>query len=88
VAHRALSSGDLSARQLRRYGLAHQQAFGDKYRLSALIQLGLRVPWLANHVIDRLARRPTLADTVVGVTGDFLSPETVLSWRFAAQVLV
>lgn len=88
VAHRALRSGDLSAHQLRRYGFAHQQAFRDKYRLSALIQLGLRVPWLANYVIDRLARRPTLADTVVGVAGDFLSPQAVLSWRFATQVLV
>jgi len=88
VAHRALGSDDLSARQLRSYILAHRQAFRDKYRLSALIQLGLRVPWLANHVIGRLARRPTLADTVVGVTGDFLSPKTVLSWRFATQVLV
>ena len=87
VAHRALHSGDLSARHLRSYVLAHQQAFRDKYRLSALIQLGLRVPWLANHVIDRLARRPTLADTVVGVAGDFLSPKMVLSWRFALQVL-
>ena len=87
VAHQALGSDDLSARQLHSYILAHRQAFRDKYRLSALIQLGLRVPWLANHVIGRLARRPTLADTVVGVTGDFLSPKTVLSWRFAAQVL-
>ena len=88
MAHRALCSADLSVRHLRSYFLAHRQAFRDKYRLSALIQLGLRVPWLANRVIDRLARRPTLADTVVGVAGDFLSPKTVLSWRFAAQVLV
>ena len=88
VAQRALRSGDLSARQLRSYVRAHQQAFRDKYRFSALIQLGLRVPWLANHVIGRLARRPTLADTVVGVAGDFLSPKLVLSWRFATQVLV
>jgi flavin-dependent dehydrogenase len=88
VAHRALCSGDVSARHLRSYCLAYRQAFRDKYRLSKLIQLGLRVPWLANHVIDRLARCPTLADTVVGVTGDFLSPRTVLSWRFATRVLV
>ena len=54
VAHRALCSDDLSARHLRSYVLAHRQAFRDKYRLSALMQLGLRVPWLAHHVIDRL----------------------------------
>lgn len=88
VAHCALRRGDLSARNLRSYVLAHQRAFRDKYRLSALIQLGLRIPWLANHVIGRLARCPALADTVVGVAGDFLSPKTVLSWRFATQVLV
>jgi menaquinone-9 beta-reductase len=88
VAHRALCSGALSADDLRSYFLAHRQAFRDKYRLSALIQLGLRMPWLANRVIDRLARRPSLADIVVGVAGDFVSPKTVLSWRFATQVLM
>src|SRR5207248_10596305 len=88
VAHRALCSGVLSADVLRTYYRAHRQAFRDKYRLSALIQLGLRVPWLANRVIDRLARRPSLAGIVVGVAGDFVSPKTVLSWRFATQVLM
>jgi geranylgeranyl reductase family protein len=87
VAHRALCSGTTSADALHSYCLAHREIFRDKYRLSALIQLGLRVPWLANRVIDRLARRPSLADMVVGVAGDFLSPRAVLSWRFAAQVL-
>jgi hypothetical protein len=43
---------------------------------------------LANRVITRLARDPTLADMMVGVTGDFMPPETVLSWRFARRVLV
>ena len=88
VAHRALCSGALSANALRSYFLAYRQAFRDKYRLSTLIQLGLRVPWLANHIIDRLARRPTLADIVVGVAGDFISPKVVLSWRFAVQVFL
>ncbi len=88
VAHRALCSGALSADALRSYFRAHRQVFHDKYRLSALIQLGLRVPWLANRVIDRLARRPSLADIVVGVAGDFVSPKAVLSWRFATQVFM
>src|SRR5262249_56263331 len=75
VAHRALCSGVLSADALRSYFRAHRQAFRDKYRLSAIIQLGLRVPWLANRVIDRLARRPSLAAIGVGVAGDFVSPD-------------
>jgi hypothetical protein len=88
VAHRTLCSSAFSADSLWSYCLAHRQAFRDKYRLSVLIQLGLRVPWLANRVIDCLARRPALADIVVGVAGDFVSLKAVLSWRFATQVLM
>jgi flavin-dependent dehydrogenase len=88
VAHRALCSSALSADGLRSYCLAHRQAFRDKYRLSALIQLGLHVPRLANRVIDCLACRPALADIVVGVAGNFVLPKAVLSWRFATQVFM
>jgi hypothetical protein len=88
VAHRALCSGALSAEGLRRSCLAHRQAFRDKYRLSALIQLGRRVPWLANRVIACLARRPALAGIVVGVAGNFVLLKAVLSRRFAMQVFM
>ena len=46
----------------------------------------LPLPWLANRVMAGLARHAGLAPPVVGVTGDFLSPRTVLSWRFARGV--
>ena len=88
VAHRAVCNGALSADALRSYFLAYRQAFRDKYRLSTLIQLGLCVPWLANPIIDRLARRSMLTDIVVGVAGDCVSLTVVLSWRFAAQVFL
>lgn len=88
TAHQALSTGNISARHLRRYFLAHRQAFRDKYRVSELIQRGLRLPWLANRIIARLARHPALADTLVGVAGDFIPPQAVLSWRFARQLLL
>lgn len=88
TAHRALYYGDVSAPYLQTYFQAHRRAFRDKYRLSKLLQLGLRVPWLANRVITRLAHEPALANTVVGVAGDFLAPQAVLSWRFARRVLV
>jgi geranylgeranyl reductase family protein len=87
VAHHALSTGDTSAACLRQYYLAYHRMYDDKYRLSALIQLGLRLPWLANWTIQRLAQAPDLADTVVGVTGDFLPPQSVLSWNFARRLL-
>jgi geranylgeranyl reductase family protein len=87
VVHQALQRGDVSAQMLQRYVHAHHQAFHQKYLLSAGIQCGLRVPWITNAVIARLAQRPTLADTVVSVTGDFLSPREVLSWRFARRMI-
>lgn len=86
TAHHALSHGDVSQQSLRQYYDAHHHAFRHKYRLSTLIQLGIRVPWVADRVINRLARTPTLADTIVGVVGDFLSPQEVLSWRFATRL--
>jgi flavin-dependent dehydrogenase len=86
TAHHALSHEDVSRQNLRPYYDAHHHDFRHKYRLSALIQLGLRVPGVADRVINRLARTPTLADTVVGVAGDFLSPREVLSWRFATRL--
>ena len=86
TAHHALSHEDVSRQSLRQYYDAHHHAFRHKYRLSTLIQLGIRVPWVADRVINRLARTPTLADTIVGVAGDFLSPQEVLSWRFATRL--
>ena len=88
MAHQALSTGDTSAQNLRHYFLTYHQAFRDKHRVSALIQLGLRFPWVAQRIIRRLAHDPVLADTVVGVAGDFISPQAVLSWHFARRVLV
>ncbi|GIX46952.1 MAG: geranylgeranyl hydrogenase BchP [Candidatus Tectimicrobiota bacterium] len=82
AAHRALQRGDVSAAGLRPYFVAHRRAFAARYRLSALIQLGLYLPWLANAVIGRLAACPGAADTLVSVTGDLLPPGEVLSWRF------
>jgi len=86
--HSAWYSGALSADALRSYFLAYRQTLCDKYRISTLRQLGLRIPWLANHVIDRLARHPILATIVVGVAGDLILPKIVLSWRFATQVFL
>src|SRR5205085_899691 len=45
-------------------------------------------PRLLNHVARRLARRPGLADTLVGVTGDFLPPRAVLRPGYLARLFV
>jgi flavin-dependent dehydrogenase len=87
TAHQALAMGNTSDQHLQRYFYAHRHAFHDKYRVSALMQLGFRVPWLTNRIIQRLAHNPTLANTMVGVAGDFIPPQAVLSWRFARRLV-
>lgn len=88
IVHRALRTGDLSAHALQHYCRVHRQAFHSKYRFSELIQLGIRMPWLAHRIIRRLAQCPALADTVVSVAGDIVAPQALLSWQVARQLLV
>ena len=87
TAHRILESGDTSAQHARHYFSTYRRTYEEKRRVSELIQLGLRIPLLANRVIKRLAQQPALAHTLIGVTGDVLPPAAVLSWRFARRLL-
>ena len=56
------------------------------------IRLGTGVISLPYHhpfnVASRLAQRKTLADTLVGVTGDFVSPWAVLKPTYLARLLL
>lgn len=88
IVDEALRVGDLSARFLSRFDRQCRAAFGGKYLVERLVQEIIARPRLFNHVARRLARRPELADTLVGVTGDFLPPWTVLKPSYLARLLV
>lgn len=62
--------GPLSPATLTPYAAARRHAFAGKWLLERLIGLGVGWPWLAGRVIGRLARRPDLADLLVGATGN------------------
>ncbi len=81
------SNAPLTRAVLAPYGAARRAAFGGKWVLERLICLGVGWPALTNRVVSRLARRPHLADLVVGATGNFVPAGRVLSPGVLAQLL-
>ena len=70
--------GPLSARALEPYRRGRWRAFAGKWVLERLIGFGVGSPGLATRVVRRLARRPDLADLLVGATGNFIPAGRVL----------
>jgi flavin-dependent dehydrogenase len=69
------------------YAAARRATFVGKWLLERLIGLGVGWPALTNRVVGRLARRPHLADLVVGATGNLVPARRVLSPGVLAQLL-
>lgn len=80
VADRALRAGRTD--DLRAYDRGRHAATRDKFRLNRLLQHVIAWPNLADAVARRLARRPDLADRLVGIAGDFVPARTALGPRF------
>lgn len=85
AAHRALAEGTLE--QLGDYARERRAATRDKFRLNRLLYAIVALPWLADRVARRLARRPDLADRVVAIAGDFAPARGALSPRFLWALL-
>jgi flavin-dependent dehydrogenase len=88
VAGAALAVGDCSAERLSAYDRVHRREFAGKRLVERLVQELITRPWLCEYAARRFARRKPLADTMMGVTGDFLPPSRVLSPVFVARLLV
>jgi len=82
-----LASGRLAAGDLAGYDRARLRAFGGKWVLERLIGWAVAVPRVLDHVATRLARRPELADLLIGATGDFVPAWRVLRPDFAWQLV-
>ncbi|HEX6541192.1 MAG TPA: FAD-dependent monooxygenase, partial [Ktedonobacterales bacterium] len=88
VATRALAAGTLDHAALGEYQTAHAALFRGKGTIEAIIQSAVQVPPLMNHVAAQLARRKTMADTLLAVTGDFLPASAVLRPGYLARLVV
>ena len=71
--------GPLPEALLSPYVAARRRTFAGKWMLERIIGVGVGWPWLARHVVHRLARLPELADLVVGATGNFVPARAVLA---------
>ncbi len=83
----ALAAGPVTAAALAPYRRARRRAFLGKWTLERLIGLGVGWPALAERVIARLARRPALADLLVGATGNFVPARAALRPGVLARLL-
>jgi hypothetical protein len=88
VAGAALAVGDCSAKRLSAYDRVLRREFAGKRLVEHLVQELIARPWLCECAAGRFARRKPLADTIMGVTGDFLPPSRVLSPVFVARLLL
>ncbi|HLW00144.1 MAG TPA: NAD(P)/FAD-dependent oxidoreductase [Ktedonobacterales bacterium] len=88
VAGAALAVGDCSAERLSAYDRVQRREFAGKRLVEHLVQELIARPWLCEYMAGRFAHRKPLADTIMGVTGDFLPPSRVLSPVFMARLLL
>jgi flavin-dependent dehydrogenase len=70
-----------------RYANRRHAATHHKFRLNRLLQRVVHWPGLADAVAHRLARRPDLADELVGIAGDFIPARRALGPRFLFELL-
>lgn len=79
--------GPLTAARLARYRTLRRQRFLGKWIVERLIGYAMLTPALFDRAVSRLERRG-MADTLIGVTGDFVSPWRVLNPAFLAKMVI
>lgn len=83
----AFATGTFTRRALTPYERARRRAFASKWVVERGIGAVVGRPRLLDHVAHRMARRPELADALVGVTGGLVAPAHVLDPRFLWQLV-
>jgi 2-polyprenyl-6-methoxyphenol hydroxylase-like FAD-dependent oxidoreductase len=79
--------GPLHASRLESYRRARRRAFLGKWIVERLIGYSMLSPRLFDRAVARLDRRG-MADTLIGVTGDFVSPWRVVNPWFLGRMVV
>lgn len=72
---------------LREYDRRRHAATRDKFLLNRLLQRIIAWPCASNAMARRLARKPDLADRLVGIAGDFVPARTALDLGFVWELL-
>jgi flavin-dependent dehydrogenase len=80
--------GPVTAADLDGYRRARRRAFAGKWAVERLIGYGMLFPALFDRAVARLGRRAGMADTLIGVTGDFVPARRVLNPLFLARMIL
>jgi menaquinone-9 beta-reductase len=80
--------GTVTAADLAGYRRARRRAFAGKWAVERLIGYGMLFPALFDRAVARLGRRAGMADTLIGVTGDFVPARHVLNPLFLARMIL
>jgi menaquinone-9 beta-reductase len=83
----AFKKKDFSRAALSAYEGLRNQEFKKKFLLSKILQRLIYSRPLCNRVIRTLARNPDQAATLVGVIGDYIPADKVMSFRFLWRLL-
>ncbi len=81
-------TGPVPASRLRSYRRARLRAFAGKWAVERLVGYGMWFPALFDRAVARLGRRRGMADTFIGVTGDFVPARAVLNPLFLARMVL
>jgi len=82
VAEAVRANGDGGVAAFRGYEAARRKEFGGKWKLERIIGMSIAFPPLINHAARALSSRKEMADLLIGVAGDFVPAEAVLTPRF------
>ena len=88
IADRALAADNVGQAALAAYQPGQAALFRGKATIEAIIQAAVFAPALMNHIARQMGRNKTMADTLLGVTGDFLPTSAVLNPRYLARLVV
>ena len=80
--------GQVTAAGLAGYRRARRQAFAGKWAVERLIGYGMWFPRLFDRAVGRLGSRAGMADTMIGVTGEFVPARAVLHPAFLARMVL
>ncbi|HEU5041925.1 MAG TPA: NAD(P)/FAD-dependent oxidoreductase [Gemmatimonadales bacterium] len=78
----------VTAARLAGYPRARRAAFAGKWAVERLVGYGMCFPRLFDRAVARLGRRAGMADTFIGVTGDFVPARAVLNPLFLARMVL
>ncbi len=87
VVGQALNDGIFSKEKFSAYEDLRRREFDKKFLLSRILQRLIYNPSLCNRVVHTLSQSPDLAKTMVGVIGDYIPAEKVVSFKFLVKLL-